>query len=793
MIKPDNQASVDFLQKYTPDGPWVLTCISTDRKGVDTKTFTDPKPTLNWLEKWNGKRNVYFHVNPTTQAVTRKANREQIASLSWLHVDIDPRAGEDIEEERKRCLGLLTNKLPTGVPDPTCVIFSGGGYQGFWRLKEPVPIDGDLPKAEDAKLWNLQLEMLFGGDNCHNVDRIMRLPGTINIPDARKKKRGRVEVLAELVSFNDNEYPITGFQKAAQVQIKDEGFTSAKPKVDVGTDVERIMDLDELDAWDVPNRVKIIIAQGLHPDEPKEGDNSRSAWVLDVCANLVRKKVPDRIVYAIITDPEWGISESIVEIKGAGMHKYAIRQIERGHEFAKDPWLEKFNRKYAVIGSMGGKCVIVSEFVDPMLKRSRLVVTSFGDFKNRYCNKYVKVGETKEGLPKYEKLGKWWLDHPDRRQYDTIIFAPDMEIPNVYNLWKGFACEAIPGDCGLFLDHIRDNLCCGDDEHFAYAMCWLARMIQKPATPGEVAIVLRGGRGTGKSFFATQVGSLLGRHYLQVASGDHLTGNFNAHLRDLVLLFADEAFFAGDKKHASILKALITELTLTIEKKGIDVENSPNFIHLIMASNDKHVVPAGEMERRFFVLDVGTEAQQNTKYFKAIADQMDNGGREALLHLLREYDLSNFNVRDVPQTDALQNQKLLSLDAESSWWFTKLNGGEIFEDGGEWPREVISSQLAEDFVNSIKRFNVRDKASDVSLGFFLRRILPGELTRQRKSVKIERQMADGYIKTETKSVWHHIIPALSDCRDYWESIYGKTEWLGIEEQPSLSQTTNEPF
>ena len=36
---------------------------------------------------------------------------------------------------------------------------------------------------------------------------------------------------------------------------------------------------------------------------------------------------------------------------------------------------------------------------------------------------------------------------------------------------------------------------------------------------------------------------------------------------------------------------------------------------------------------------------------------MDNGGREALLHHLRNRDLSGFNVRTVPQTDALADQK----------------------------------------------------------------------------------------------------------------------------------------
>ena len=71
------------------------------------------------------------------------------------------------------------------------VVFSGGGYQAFWKLETPISINGDLGRAEDAKRYNQQLELLFGGDNCHNVDRIMRLPGTVNVPDERKRTKGR--------------------------------------------------------------------------------------------------------------------------------------------------------------------------------------------------------------------------------------------------------------------------------------------------------------------------------------------------------------------------------------------------------------------------------------------------------------------------------------------------------------------------------------------------------------------------------------------------------------------------
>ena len=45
----------------------------------------------------------------------------------------------------------------------------------------------------------------------------------------------------------------------------------------------------------------------------------------------------------------------------------------------------------------------------------------------------------------------------------------------------------------------------------------------------------------------------------------HLVGNFNAHLRDKLLVFADEAFWAGDKRAEDQLKAMVTEENNIVE------------------------------------------------------------------------------------------------------------------------------------------------------------------------------------------------------------------------------------
>lgn len=803
-MKGETPRSIEFLEKFYPKGPWLLTAISTDRKGVETAVFgpNTLEPCRNWIEKYNGDRNIYFTVNRPQNAFfkqdrIKKPNKVDMWEAGWLHVDIDPAEGQDIAEEQERALGQLTDKLPKGIPEPTVILFSGGGFQAFWKLDKAVQIDGNEEKWTDFELYNKRLEQIFGGDHCHNVDRIMRLPGTVNVPDAKKRKKGRVETLAKLLQFNaKNVYSIDQFKKAQGVQ-GDFGtgrVAGAGAKVNIPGNVVRIEDPSELDKYQVPDRLKIIMVQGMHPDEPKEKDNSRSAWLFDFCCGMVRCNVPDEVIYAILTDPEWGISESVLENK-ARAEQYAIRQIGRAKEYAETPGdsddLVWMNDRHAVIGNISGKCRVIEEVPDDQLNRTKLTYSSFEDIRNRYSNRKVQVGTSDKGAPVVVDLGKFWLNHPMRRQYDTIKFMPNQEKEGVYNLWRGFSYAAQPGDCSLFLEHLRVNVCQGVEENYTYVINWMARVVQFPASPGEVAIVLRGGKGTGKGTVAKYFGALFGRHHVHIGNAKHLVGQFNAHLKDCVSLFADEAFFAGDKQHESVLKMLITEQTIPIEQKGIDVEPYPNYVHLIMASNDPHVIRATGDERRYCVLDIGTRNQQDSAFFGAMDEQMENGGYEALLYHLQSIDITDFNVRKVPQTDALREQKDLSLSREEEWFYQKLQDGRLVEQHPKWQGAIPTKQLEEDFTSYTQRWQMNHRGNATQLGKFLKRMFP-HLIKNQQRMTVENYDSEGRSHQVKTRVNVYDFGTLEQCRSAWEVAHGKTEWEELPYDDELGEI-EKPF
>jgi len=322
MVAPNYEASLKFLQRWRPGGPWVLTAISLDKKSIETRTFREERPVLEWLERHGTDRNIYFSVNPTRYDVSKKPKRADVKELAWLHCDIDPRAGEDLDQERQRALRLLLDP-PNGLPFPTAIVFSGGGYQGFWKLKEPFAINGEEALYEKAKRYNQSLELVFGADNCSNVDRVMRLPGTINRPDAQKRKKGRTETLAELVEWRDNYvYPLGDFTPAPAVQ-KSEGSAN------VDKACVRPLTHEEVMALPVSDLCKVVIGQGHDPDNPDRFP-SRSEAVHYVCCECVRSGVDDQTIFSIVMDPGWPISGHVLDQKGSP--GYAIRQIKRAHE-----------------------------------------------------------------------------------------------------------------------------------------------------------------------------------------------------------------------------------------------------------------------------------------------------------------------------------------------------------------------------------------------------------------------------------------------------------------------------
>lgn len=189
-----------------------VVAIHPETRAVTGRT-ADPDTAAAWAADQNARgHNVYFSVNaPVPGAPDGKLRKADIATIRAIHVDLDP-AGPDIHAERARLRSVVETAAATSCP-PTAVIDSGGGYQLFWILDAPIPASPENTRwAEDQ---GRSLAVLFGGDRTQNVDRIMRLPGSINWPDAKKRAAGRTPALASAVKGAGSRRTVTREQLEA--------------------------------------------------------------------------------------------------------------------------------------------------------------------------------------------------------------------------------------------------------------------------------------------------------------------------------------------------------------------------------------------------------------------------------------------------------------------------------------------------------------------------------------------------------------------------------------------------
>jgi chloramphenicol 3-O-phosphotransferase len=436
----------------------------------------------------------------------------------------------------------------------------------------------------------------------------------------------------------------------------------------------------------------------------------------------------------------------------------------------------------------GGKSCVYREEWDDVMKRRYLARLSVYDFKLYYQNRPVLLRTTRQGKPVYKPLGELWVESPFRRQYRKIVLKPEGARPHEYNMWTGWSLPpSEQGDWGLLRVHIMDNLCQGNQVLYEYVLNWWALLFQKPETPVGVALVMRGARGTGKSSFVRAFGELLGQHFLHVVNSRSIVGQFNSHLRDCALLFADEAVWAGNRAEESVLKGIITEPTLTIEGKGRDATNCRNMIHLVIATNNDWAIPAGMDERRFCVMEVGEQAKQNRDYFRAVQRQLRAGGSARLLWDMLHRDISAFDPGNVPVTKELTKQKLLSLEPWAAWWYEGLCEGRLYPEHEGWDFPVRADLAYHNYVEFCRYSGIRTSpGAPQGLASHLKKACGGrfgkERIRKNGAVCVQGEEPSRVLIT----LW--LLPDLGTCREYFEVLLGdKVNWDAIETRKDVSQ------
>lgn len=308
----------------------------------------------------------------------------------------------------------------------------------------------------------------------------------------------------------------------------------------------------------------------------------------------------------------------------------------------------------------------------------------------------------------------YFLHNKKRRTFDRMVFEANTErvLPSDYNMWNGFALTPKKGDWSLMHAMIEESIADGDIESYLWIIRFCAWCIQNPTERAGVCLaMLSEKQGTGKGLLGRTMCKLFGAHAQHMYRQNSVTARFNAQLAQCAMLFEDESDFAGDKAAASMMKGLITEPTIDIERKGIDVITLPNCLKIIKATNRKWVAPVEAGDRRYAVFHTCEKWANNKSYFGPIYGQLDNeedtanrnAGYRAMLHDLMHWPLKGWKPSDeIPNTVARAEQKAMTLPDEDKWLLGYLESGILPYTNPKWPNRM-NSQIK--FYADAKRFS----------------------------------------------------------------------------------------
>ncbi|WP_137390848.1 AAA family ATPase [Rhodoligotrophos defluvii] len=158
-----------------------------------------------WIKKWLGKRNIYYSANePKPHARHTKLLKSEIANIRCLYADVDPSGdAAQLEQERQRLLDLMRELQNDLIAPPSIIVDSGAGYQPIWRLATKLPAKD---WAQWAEAQGNAIRLKLTGDPAWDINRVLRLPFTINLPTAKKIARGRTTTVASVLASSDDVY-----------------------------------------------------------------------------------------------------------------------------------------------------------------------------------------------------------------------------------------------------------------------------------------------------------------------------------------------------------------------------------------------------------------------------------------------------------------------------------------------------------------------------------------------------------------------------------------------------------
>jgi hypothetical protein len=487
-------------------------------------------------------------------------------------------------------------------------------------------------------------------------------------------------------------------------------------------------------------------------------------------------------------------AESGKKVSGSGVLRKELNDdklVDRLLEWAGSQTvnlLTEYNERWAVV-QVGGKFRVVD--TDQPVGEPPVFYAK-DDFLNVVATDYVEL----DG--KQVTKGKLWLASPRRRSYRAVDFQPGIQDADLLNLWTGWAVNPHEGCCDAWIELTRDVICGGDKNLFRWMCHWFANIVREPREKSLTAPVIVGVEGAGKTLMLEYFGRILGPAYVTVTKEEHIVGRFNRHMGATLLLHSEEALYGGDKKHAGIIRSLITDPWHMVEPKGIDAQKVRNYLRLALTSNDIYAAPAKPGDRRYTVIDMG-DRKASSELIQRVLAEMSGDGPAALHQALLDMKYDPLVPRLNVKNESLLTLKTINLQPMESWWYDTLQEGLVLPDylnwatkpeKADWPATVSLPALHLSMALNLKARNVRSIPTPQHLAFHLEKFCGVKFRRAKYSY--DNPLLDDYppavkqLNGRMTSATN--MPDLNACREAFERYVGQDfDWPEEEDRRGAAE------
>lgn len=198
----------------------------------------------------------------------------------------------------------------------------------------------------------------------------------------------------------------------------------------------------------------------------------------------------------------------------------------------------------------------------------------------------------------------------DPDKYQRIIHVEKETVKSVlYNRYEPIYHVPKEGDwrtINKLLHHIFDYRNLDGDPLYEFALDYIQLLYTQPRKHLPILCLVSSERKTGKTTFLRLMKSIFLEN-MSTLDSQRLISNFNSMMAGKLVVGVDESFINMDEKNGAgnKLKMLATNPTIPIEQKGKDAKEIPNFVKLILCSNDEsNFVKIDWEENRYAIIKV---------------------------------------------------------------------------------------------------------------------------------------------------------------------------------------------